>query len=152
MKTTVDLFWHSIFIGIVSAIVVIICGLLGLKTWIAFFAWANYFLHGCQFKKSLKMLMAFIIGVLFAFVASQLINYYSHSIADEYILYISSGVTFIVGTCLIHLERFKNWGEMVPATFLGTVLYYSSGVTGKNIIPELLFPILIGILAGIVSI
>lgn len=152
MKKHIDLLWHSLFVGAISAIVVVLCGVFNLKTWIVFFAWANYFLHGCDFKKSLKMFLAFVVGVLFAFFASMLINHLNNTMAQEHTLYISAGVTFIVGTCLIFLEFVDNWGEMVPATFLGTVLYYSSGVDEKNFITQLIIPIVIGILAGLATI
>ena len=147
-----NLIWHSLFVGLIAATVIVICGWFSFEAWLAFFAWANYFLHGCEFKKSMKMFLAFCVGIVVAFTAVQVIQYLNEFVDQNLRLYLTAAVIFVVATGLIFLECIKNWDEVVPATFLGTVLFFASGVTLETIIPELILPLCVGIVAGLLTI
>ncbi len=140
--------YHSMLVGLIAAIVMLISGWLSLKAWVIFFGWANYFLHVCNFKKSFKMLFAFSIGIIIAMLGSYLINYLNIVAPSHTEIYISAFVVFWIATILIFLEIIEDWGEFVPATFLGTVLFFASNVTFTTIVPQLLIPLLIGTFAG----
>ena len=152
MEKYSNLILHSLLVGLIAAMVIIICGWLSVEAWLAFFAWANYFLHGCEFKKSLKMLLAFCVGIVVAFTAVQVIQHLNNHIDPKLQLYLTAAVIFVVATGLIFLECIQNWDEVVPATFLGTVLFFASGVTLETIVPKLLLPLCVGIIAGLITI
>ena len=152
MNKYVNLIWHSLLVGLIAASVIVICGWFSFEAWLAFFAWANYFLHGCEFKKSMKMFLAFCIGIFVAFIAVQVIQHLNNHVDPELHLYLTAAVIFVVATGLIFLECIKDWGEVVPATFLGTVLFFASGVTLDTIVPELILPLCVGIIAGLITI
>ena len=139
---------HALLVGFIAAIVILVSGWLAIKAWVVFFGWANYFLHTCTMKKSFKMLLAFFVGIFIALIGSYAIAYLNTLAPGNSELYITAFVVFWIATLLIFLEIIENWGEFVPATFLGTVLFFASGVTFTSILPELLVPLLIGIFAG----
>ena len=139
---------HALLVGIIAAFVILVSGWLAVKAWVVFFGWANYFLHACNIKKSFKMLLAFFVGIFIALVGTYAIAYLNTIAPDNSELYITAFIVFWIATILIFLEIIEDWGEFVPATFLGTVLFFASGVTFTTILPELLVPLLIGIFAG----
>lgn len=143
---------HAFLVGLISAFVILVSGLLAVKAWVVFFGWANYFLHACNMKKSFKMLLAFFVGIFIALIGTYAIAYLNTMAPAQTELYVTAFVVFWVATILIFLEIIEDWGEFVPATFLGTVLFFASGVTFTTIIPELLVPLLIGIFAGFTTI
>lgn len=143
---------HAFLVGLISAFVILVSGLLAVKAWVVFFGWANYFLHACNMKKSFKMLLAFFVGIFIALIGTYAIAYLNTMAPAQTELYVTAFVVFWVATILIFLEIIEDWGEFVPATFLGTVLFFASGVTFTTIIPELLVPLLVGIFAGFTTI
>ncbi len=144
--------YHSLLVGLIAAFVIFVSGWLAVKAWVVFFGWANYFLHACNLKKSFKMLFAFFIGIFIALIGTYTIEYLNAITPDYMEVFINAFVVFWIATLLIFLEIIENWGEFVPATFLGTVLFFASGVTFTTITPELLIPLLIGIFAGFTTI
>ncbi|WP_452598831.1 DUF1097 domain-containing protein [Pontimicrobium sp. MEBiC01747] len=143
---------HALLVGLISAFAILVSGVLAVKAWVVFFGWANYFLHACNMKKSFKMLLAFFVGIFIALIGTYAIAYLNTMAPAQTELYVTAFVVFWVATILIFLEIIEDWGEFVPATFLGTVLFFASGVTFTTIIPELLVPLLIGIFAGFTTI
>ncbi|RXM41431.1 hypothetical protein BOQ62_00310 [Chryseobacterium sp. CH21] len=137
---------HSLLVGLISGLVFVFCGILGITTWIVFFSWANYFLHQSNLKKAMKMFLAFSIGIVLALLSTIIMKNTGND------LYMNGLIIFVVGTLLVFLECFENWSEMVPATFLGTVVFFASGVSHKTIISELLFPLFIGVIVGFITI
>ena len=143
---------HALLVGFIAALVILVSDWLVVKAWIVFFAWANYFLHDCNIKKSLKMLLAFFVGIFIALVGTYAIEYINTIAPLNSELYVSVFIVFWIASILIFLEVIEGWGEFVPATFLGTVLFYASGITFTSILPELLIPLLLGIFAGFITI
>ena len=143
---------HALLVGFIAALVILVSDWLVVKAWIVFFAWANYFLHDCNMKKSLKMLLAFFVGIFIALVGTYAIEYINTIAPINSELYVSVFIVFWIASILIFLEIIEGWGEFVPATFLGTVLFYASGITFTSILPELLVPLLLGIFAGFITI
>ncbi|QTD38901.1 DUF1097 domain-containing protein [Polaribacter batillariae] len=144
---------HSLLVGLIAAIVIVISGWLSIKAWVVFFAWANYFLHNCNMKKSFKMLIAFFIGIFIALLGNYLIVYLKTLIAQpSFDLYVTAFVVFWIATLLIFLEIIEGWEEFIAATFLGTVLYFASEATITTIFSKLFIPLLIGIFAGYITI
>jgi uncharacterized membrane protein (DUF441 family) len=144
--------YHSLLVGLIAAFVILVSGWLAVKAWVVFFGWANYFLHACNFKKSFKMLLAFFVGIFIALIGTYTIEYLNTITPNHTEVFVSAFVVFWIATVLVFLEIIENWGEFVPATFLGTVLFFASGVTFTTITPELLIPLLIGIFAGFTTI
>lgn len=151
MKKYKNNFLHAILVGIISALVFIVCGLLYIKAWIVFFAWANYFLHGNGFKKAMKLFLALVLGIFIAFWISQGIIYINKLIDTKIQLYVDAVLLFVMATIIIFLECIKNWQEMIAATFLGTIVYFASEVTTDNIFHQLVFPLFIGVIVGILT-
>jgi len=143
---------HSLLVGLIAALVIFVSGCLAIKTWVVFFGWANYFLHSCNMKKSFKMLLAFFVGISIALIGTYAIEYLNAIAPANSELYITAFIVFWIATILIFLEIIEDWNEFVPATFLGTVLFFASGVTFTSILPELLVPLLIGIFSGFITI
>lgn len=162
MKKYRTTLYHSLLVGFIAALFFVISGWLSVVTWVVFFAWANYFLHESSMRKSLKLILALFIGIVIAFLASHLMNYINNSVLalaenENTRLYINGGVIFIVATFLIFLECMEGWGQFVPATFLGTVLFFALGLkvpgTSLNIIVfKLIVPLSLGIIAGYLTI
>lgn len=117
---------HAFLVGLISAFVILVSGLLAVKAWVVFFGWANYFLHACNMKKSFKMLLAFFVGIFIALIGTYAIAYLNTMAPAQTELYVTAFVVFWVATILIFLEIIEDWGEFVPATFLGTVLFFAS--------------------------
>ncbi|MGY0407088.1 MAG: DUF1097 family protein, partial [Polaribacter sp.] len=102
------------------------------------------------------------IGIVIAFLASHLMYYMNNSIEilsenKNVSLYINGGIIFLVATFLVFLECMEDWGQFVPATFLGTVLFYAIGlkVPGTSleiVLLKLIIPLALGIIAGYLTI
>lgn len=162
MKKYTTTLYHSILVGFIAAVFFIISGWLSAATWVLFFAWANYFLHECSIKKSLKLMLALFIGIVISFLASHMIAFLKDNMPlspenESLRLYINGAVIFVVATFLIFLECIKGWGQFVPATFLGTVLFFALGlkVPGTSlhiILIKLIIPLVLGIVAGYLTI
>jgi len=143
---------HVLLVGFIAAFVILVSGWLAVKAWVVFFGWANYFLHACNIKKSFKMLLAFFVGIFIALIGTYAIDYLNTTAPVNSELYVTAFIAFWIATILIFLEIIEDWGEFVPATFLGTVLFFASGVTFTSILPELLAPLLVGIFTGFITI
>lgn len=162
MKKNTTILYHALLVGLIAALFFIISGWLSVATWVVFFAWANYFLHESNIKKSLKLMLALFIGIVIAFSASHIMDFINNSVLifaenKNTSLYINGGVIFIVATFLVFLECMEGWGQFVPATFLGTVLFYALGlkVPGTSldvILLNLIVPLMLGIIAGYLTI
>lgn len=148
----VNTFLHAALVGLIASLVSLTSGWLEIKTWVIFFGWANYFLHACDIKKSLKMLLAFFIGIFVAGFGSHTISYLNTVVSSGSELTITACVVFCIATVLIFLEIIEGWEAFIPATFLGTVLFFASGISLSNTLSELLPPLLIGIAAGYITI
>lgn len=158
MKKYIHTLYHSVLVGVIAAGVIVVSGWLQVLSWVAFFAWANYFLHAGAvhksevFRKSYKMLVAFFIGIFLALLGIYAIGYLKTIVPNIAELYVVAFVVFFIATILIFLEIIQNWGDFIPATFLGTVLVFSTGVTFITIWHQLLVPILVGMFAGYTTI
>ena len=120
-------------------------------SWIAFQAWAVYFLAGCNIKGGIKALLGYGIGIF----ASILIM----KIAGWFACFAFFSVPLAVGLIafsLIFFER-TNWLNLIPAMFIGAGAYfgfmnYISGATYLNAtITEMVYCI-IGLIFGVITI
>ena len=147
----IETLFNSLLVGLLAALVILVSGWFTIKAWVIFFGWANYFLHNCDIKKSFKMLFAFFVGIFIALIGTYAIEYLNTVTPANSELYVSAFTVFWIASILIFLEIIEGWGEFVPATFLGTVLYFASGVTFSTILPELFVPLSIGIFTGFIT-
>lgn len=142
---------HSFLVGLIAACVVLISEWLGIKAWIIFFGWANYFLYTCNIIKSFKMLFAFLVGILFALLGAHAIEHLNYILSPDCKFCSTVLIIFGIASILTFFEIIESWKEFVPATFLGTVLFFASEVTFRTILPDLLLPLCIGIFTGFVT-
>ena len=87
--------------------------------WIAFQAWAVYFLAGCNIKGGIKALFGYAIGV----VASILIMKLAVIFAGLSFFAVPLAVG-LIAFCLIFLER-TTWLSLIPAMFIGAGAYFA---------------------------
>ena len=87
--------------------------------WIAFQAWAVYFLAGCTIKGGIKALIGYSVGILGSILIMNL--------ADVLGCLGFVSVPLAVGLiafCLIFFER-TNWFNLIPAMFIGAGAYFA---------------------------
>ncbi len=99
----------------------------------------------------MKLFLALALGIFIAFSISQGIVYINQLIDAKIQLYVDSVLLFVMATIIIFLECIKNWQEMIAATFLGTIVHFASGATTNNIFHQLVFPLFIGVIVGILT-
>jgi len=152
MKQYLQIVLHALLVGLISAGLVVLCELLAIKAWIAFFAWASFYLYGHSFFSGVKALIALSLGVFLGFAASQLLPLLEHQFRSMTELFIHAAVTLMLAASLVFMEYIEHWRGMLPASFLGIVVFFASGTSFSMILPGLLLPLLIGIVAGFVTI
>ncbi|MGL5979225.1 MAG: DUF1097 domain-containing protein [Erysipelotrichaceae bacterium] len=119
--------------------------------WIAFQAWAMYFLAGCDIKGGVKSFLGYVSGVAASIAIMSLggvfasLGYWALPVA-----------VFIVVIPVISLEKVK-WFDLVPATFVGAGAFfgfmsYIPDATFSNATIVILAYCLIGLLYGFVTV
>lgn len=110
-----------LFIAVQATIMMIIEPMIGFVSWIAFQAWAMYFLAGCTPKTGLKTLLGYFGGVLA-----------SIAIMEGATLFGGMGLTggtnlylavFIVVVFVISAE-YVPWFDFVPSWFVGAGVFF----------------------------
>ena len=91
----------------------------GLITWIAFQAWAMYFLAGCDLKGGIKTLIGYIVGI----VASIAIMVLGGKLAGMGFYAVPLAILVIV-IPVIFLEKVK-WLDFIPAIFVGAGAFFA---------------------------
>ena len=86
--------------------------------WIAFQAWAVYFLGGCTVKGGIKGLIGYAIGISGSILIMNMAGWF----APLQFFSIPLAVA-IVAFCLIFLER-TTWTSFIPAMFIGAGAYF----------------------------
>jgi hypothetical protein len=87
--------------------------------WIAFQAWAMYFLAGCDLKGGLRTLIGYVMGI----VASIAIMVLGGKLAVMGFYAVPVAV-FVVVIPVIFLEKVK-WLDFVPAIFIGAGAFFA---------------------------
>ena len=119
--------------------------------WIAFQAWAVYFLAGCNLKGGLKALIGYIIGILASIAIMNLAGVFGA--LGFFSVPLAVG---LIAFCLIFFER-TTWFSLIPAMFIGAGAYfafmsYIPGATFVNAaITELVYCI-IGLIFGVTTV
>ncbi|MDE5423314.1 DUF1097 domain-containing protein [Ancylomarina sp. DW003] len=153
MRSNIHLSIHALSVGLIAAMVIYVCSLFSWQAWVVFFAWANFFLHGSNLKKSFKLLIALITGIFLALAATYCINYLSnHVIVNSPKVYPVMMVVFVLASLIIFLEYFRSWKELIPAIFLGTVLYFATDTNNSDLAYQLVLPLLFGLISGLLTI
>jgi len=119
--------------------------------WIAFQAWAVYFLAGCNIKGGIKALLGYGIGILASILIMKLAGVFACLAFFSVPLAVG-----LVAFSLIFFER-TIWFSLVPAMFVGAGVYfgfmnYVSGATFLNAaITEMVYCI-IGLIFGVTTV
>jgi len=87
--------------------------------WIAFQAWAMYFLAGCDLKGGLRTLLGYIMGI----VASIAIMVLGGKLAGMGFYAVPVAI-FVVVIPVIFLEKVK-WLDFIPAIFIGAGAFFA---------------------------
>jgi len=87
--------------------------------WIAFQAWAMYFLAGCDLKGGVKTLIGYVNGI----IASILIMEFGAAFSGLFVFYGFPLAVFVVVIPVICLERVP-WADFVPAVFVGAGVFF----------------------------
>lgn len=88
-------------------------------SWIAFQAWAMYFLAGCDLKGGLKTLIGYVIGIV-ASIAIMVLGGYFAGMG----FYALPLAVFLVVIPVILLEKVK-WLDFIPAIFIGAGAFFA---------------------------
>ena len=119
--------------------------------WIAFQAWAVYFLAGCNIQGGIKALFGYAIGILGSIAIMELAGV----ISSLGFLSVPLAVG-LIAFCLIFFER-TTWLNLIPAMFIGAGAYfafmsYIQGATYVNAaITEMVYCV-IGLTFGIITV
>lgn len=87
--------------------------------WIAFQAWAMYFLAGCDLKGGLKTFLGYVMGIIASIAIMSLGSNFS-----EMGFYAFPVAVFIVVIPVIFLEKVK-WLDFIPAIFVGAGAFFA---------------------------
>ena len=94
----------------------------GLVTWIAFQAWAMYFLGGCNLKMAGKTIGGYVGGIIASVAIFELAGVLSGlNTATPWGLYVAA---FIVVIFVISMERVPGL-DFVPSYFIGAGVYFA---------------------------
>ncbi len=95
----------------------------GLITWIAFQAWAMYFLGGCTVKMAGKTIIGYVGGIVASVAIFELAGAFSALNSDTTLwgLYLA---VFIVVIAVICVERIPGC-DFVPAYFIGAGVFFA---------------------------
>ncbi len=88
--------------------------------WIAFQAWAMYFLSGCNIKGGLRTFVGYAIGVL----ASIAIIFISTELSGSLKFMATPLVLLVLVPFIIYLEKAPSIMNYVPAIFVGSGVYF----------------------------
>jgi len=99
-------------------------------TYIAFVAWAVYFLSGCTLKGGIRAAIAYIIGVSFSIIIVLLADVLS----STGFVAVPLAVLF-VAFAVFYLEKAPSWFDLVPVTFVASGCFF--GI--MNYVPEASF-------------
>lgn len=110
----------AIGVGIVGAVWTAIADTLGIMAWPGFIGWTLYFYGGANTKAIKNGLPCMVLGVILAFLSSQI---QIGPFADGILKYIPSFLLSFLMTYAQNIDFFS----VAPATFLGSILYFSTG-------------------------
>lgn len=110
----------SISVGIVGAAWTLIAGKLGLLAWPAFIGWTLYFYGGANLKSIKNGLPCMFLGTLLAFLS---IKISVGPLASGFLVFVPGFLLSFLMTYAQNLSIFS----VCPATFLGSILYFSTG-------------------------
>jgi len=96
-------------------------GLPGLATWIAFQAWAMYFLGGCTPKMAVKTVIGYFGGIIASVAIFELGDLLAGALGSGYWGYAIA--VFIVVVPAICVQRVP-WIDFVPAYFIGSGVFF----------------------------
>jgi len=120
-------------------------------SWIAFQAWAVYFLAGCNIKGGIKALIGYSVGIVASILIMKLAGCFSA--IGFFSVPLAVG---LIAFCLIFFEK-STWFNLIPAMFIGAGAYfafmnYIPGATFANAaITEIIYCIL-GLCFGVITI
>ena len=120
--------------------------------WIAFQAWAMYFMAGCDIKGGVKTFIGYINGIIASILIMEIGSFLSPSLG----FFGFPVAVFIVVIPVISLERVK-WADFVPAVFVGAGVFfgfmsYVPGATYAGAATTEIIYCLIGLFYGFVTI
>ena len=98
----------------------------GLATWIAFQAWAMYFLAGCKVKTALKVLVGYVGGIAASIVIFELGDYLAVGAGMDFYWGYAIAVLIIV-VPVISMEKVPGL-NLIPAWFIGAGVFF--GIMG----------------------
>lgn len=87
--------------------------------WIAFQAWAMYFLAGCDLKGGLRTFLGYVVGIIASIAIMLMGTYFS-----EMGFYAFPIAVFLVVIPVILLEKVK-WFDFIPAIFVGAGAFFA---------------------------
>jgi len=88
--------------------------------WIAFQAWAVYFLAGCDIKGGIKAITGYAIGIIAAILLMEFAGVISF--LGFFAVPLAVGV---VACSLIFFERGPWWSSLIPAMFIGAGAFFA---------------------------
>jgi hypothetical protein len=120
--------------------------------WIAFQAWAVYFLAGCNVTGGVKSFLGYVSGI----VASIAIMLLGPALGGALGFWAFPVAVFVVVVPVICLERVK-WLNFVPSIFIGAGVFfgfmsYIKGATFSGAAVTILFYCLFGLVYGFITV
>ena len=121
--------------------------------WIAFQAWALYFLAGCNVQGAIKGFLGYVIGI----VASIAIISLGSALMESLGFFAFPLAVFVVAFFLIFTERTPWFTSFIPAMFIGAGAYfafmtYVPGATFSGGAITVLAYCLVGLIYGFVTV
>lgn len=110
----------SIAVGLVGAAWNIIADWQGWLAWPGFIGWTLYFYTGANTEAIKKGLPAMFLGTALAFLSTQI---QIGPFADGALKYVPA---FLLSFFMTYAQNIKFF-QVAPATFLGSILYFSTG-------------------------
>ena len=99
-------------------------------TYIAFVAWAVYFLSGCTLEGGIRAAISYIIGISFSIAIALLADVLTSTGFVAVPL-----AVFFVAFAVFYLEKAPSWFNLVPVTFVASGCFF--GI--MNYVPEASF-------------
>lgn len=118
-------FFIPVFIALLATILVMLAPpspvvVPYLWTWIAFQAWAMYFLAGCTVKNSVKVLLGYFAGAVASVAIFELMGLLNPLLGAAPALAIA---VFLVVIGVISAERLP-WFDFIPSWFVGAGVFF----------------------------
>jgi hypothetical protein len=88
--------------------------------WIAFQAWAVYFLAGCNIKGGIKALIGYVVGITASILIMNMAGWFA-CLGEFFNVALAVG---LVAFCLIFFER-TTWFNLIPSMFIGAGAYFA---------------------------